>query len=69
MFTINTIMVGLGQGLAVRAMTGRVRWRILVLANLFFAASFVVLLGANAVGIARAWRWCWSARSSTRWAS
>ena len=49
-FTINTIMVGLGQGLAVRAMTGRVRWRILVLANLFFAASYVVLLGATAVG-------------------
>ena len=46
-FTINTIMVGFGQGLAVRAMTGRVRWRILVLANLFFAASFVVLLGAT----------------------
>ena len=51
-FTINTIMVGLGQGLAVRAMTGRVRWRILVLANLFFAASFVILLGATVVGIA-----------------
>jgi MFS family permease len=51
-FTINTIMVGLGQGLAVRAMTGRVRWRILVLANLFFAASYVVLLGATAVGVA-----------------
>ena len=51
-FTINTVMVGLGQGLAVRAMTGRVRWRILVVANLFFAASYVVLLGATAVGIA-----------------
>jgi MFS family permease len=33
-------------------MTGRVRWRILVLANLFFAASYVVLLGATAVGVA-----------------
>jgi MFS family permease len=51
-FTLNTIMVGLGQGLVVRAMTGRVRWRILVLANLFFAASYVVLLGATVVGIA-----------------
>jgi MFS family permease len=50
-FTINTIMVGFGQGLAVRAMTGRVRWRILVTANVFFAASYVVLLGATAVGI------------------
>ena len=51
-FTINTIMVGLGQGLAVRAMTGRIRWRILVLANLFFAASYVVMLGATAAGVA-----------------
>ncbi len=50
-FTINTIMVGLGQGIAVRAMTGRVRWRILLLSNVFFAASYVVLLGATAVGI------------------
>jgi MFS family permease len=51
-FTINTIMVGFGQGLAVRAMTGRVRWRILVLTNVFFAVSYVVLLGASLVGIA-----------------
>jgi MFS family permease len=51
-FTINTIMVGFGQGLVVRAMTGRTRWRILVAANVFFAASYVVLLGATAVGIA-----------------
>jgi MFS family permease len=50
-FTINTIMVGVGQGLAVRAMTGRIRWRLLVLANLYFAVSYVVLLGANAVGV------------------
>ena len=50
-FTINTIMVGLGQGIAVRAMTGRVRWRILLLSNVFFAVSYVVLLGATAVGI------------------
>ncbi len=51
-FTINTIMVGLGQGLVVRAMTGRTRWRILVLANLSFAVSYVVLLGATATTIA-----------------
>jgi MFS family permease len=50
-FTLNTIMIGLGQGLAVRAMTGRVRWRIMLLSNLFFAASYVVLLGATVVGI------------------
>jgi MFS family permease len=51
-FTINTIMVGLGQGLVVRAMTGRTRWRILVAANLCFAASYVVLLGATATPVA-----------------
>jgi MFS family permease len=51
-FTINTIMVGFGQGLVVRAMTGRVRWRILVGANLFFAASYVVMLGATVVTVA-----------------
>ena len=52
-FTINTIMVGLGQGL-VGARDDRPRsaggsW---CSANLFFAASFVVMLGATAVGIA-----------------
>ncbi|MGD9959659.1 MFS transporter [Nocardioides sp.] len=47
LFTINTVIVGFGQGLAVQAMTGRVRWRVLALANLVFAASFLILLGAN----------------------
>ena len=46
-FTLNTVMVGFGQGLVVRAMTGAVRWRVLLLSNLVFAASFVVLLGAS----------------------
>ncbi len=46
-FTLNTVIVGFGQGLVVRAMTGRRRWRMLALANLAFAASFVVLLGAS----------------------
>ena len=48
-FTINTIMVGLGQGLVVRGMTGAIRWRILVLSNVVFAVSFLVLLGASAM--------------------
>ena len=48
-FTINTVMVGFGQGLVVRGMTGHRRWRVLLLTNLVFAASFVVLLGASAV--------------------
>jgi MFS family permease len=46
-FTLNTVMVGLGQGLAVRAMTGATRWRVLVLTNGVFAASFVLMLGAS----------------------
>jgi MFS family permease len=50
-FFLNTILIGLGQGIAVRAMTGRIRWRILVLSNVFFAVSYVVLLGATLVGI------------------
>ncbi|MDN4172995.1 MFS transporter [Nocardioides sp. SOB77] len=51
-FTLNTVMVGLGQGLVVRAMTGARRWRVLVLADLVFAVSFVVLLGAGPAGVA-----------------
>jgi MFS family permease len=55
-FTINTVMVGLGQGLIVRAMSGHRRWRVLVLTNVVFAASFLVMLGANrlSVGLATA---------------
>ena len=50
-FTLNTVMVGFGQGLAVRAMTGRVRWRVLLLANVVFAASFLLMLGASRAGV------------------
>ena len=50
-FTINTVMVGFGQGLVVRGLTGHRRWRVLVLTNLVFAASFVVLLGASALSV------------------
>lgn len=39
-FTINCLMVGFGQGLVVNAMTGRVRWRLLVVTQLVFAASY-----------------------------
>lgn len=46
-FTINTVMVGFGQGLIVRAMTGAVRWRVLMLTNAMFAGSFLVFLGAS----------------------
>ena len=50
-FTINTVMVGFGQGLVVRGMTGHRRWRVLVLTNLVFAASFVVMLGAGELSV------------------
>jgi MFS family permease len=50
-FTINTVMVGFGQGLVVRGMTGHRRWRVLVLTNLVYAASFVVMLGASALSV------------------
>ncbi len=50
-FTLNTVLVGLGQGLVVRAMTGARRWRVLMLTNLVFAASFVILLGASRLSV------------------
>lgn len=50
-FTINTVMVGFGQGLVVRGLTGRVRWRVLMAANATFAASYVVLLGASRLSV------------------
>jgi MFS family permease len=50
-FTINTVMVGFGQGLVVRRLTGRLRWRILVATQLVFAASWVLLLGASALPV------------------
>lgn len=53
-FTVNTVMVGFGQGLVVRGMTGHRRWRVLALTHLVFAASFLVLLGAGALPVALA---------------
>ena len=50
-FTINTVMVGFGQGLVVRGLTGRMRWRVLMLANATFGVSFVVLLGASRLSV------------------
>jgi MFS family permease len=47
LFTINTVMVGFGQGLLVRSLTGAVRNRVLLVANLAFGVSYVVLLGAT----------------------
>jgi MFS family permease len=50
-FTVNCLLVGFGQGPVVRAMTGHLRWRLLVLANACFGVSFVVLLGASRLSV------------------
>lgn len=42
-FVINTVLIGVGQGLVVVSMTGVVRSRIVVLAAAFTAVSFLVL--------------------------
>jgi len=50
-FTINCLMIGFGQGLVVNQLTGRVRYRILLLTQAAFAASYVVFLGASVLGV------------------
>lgn len=51
-FVINTVMIGFGQGLVVNGLTGVVRARALITANLAFAASFLIMLGADLTGYA-----------------
>ena len=46
-FTLNTAMVGLGQGLVVRRMSGRVRARMMGLAQLVFVASYGLFVVAG----------------------
>ena len=46
-FTLNTALVGLGQGLVVRRMTGRVRARMMGLAQLAFVASYAMFVVAG----------------------
>ncbi len=53
-FVINTVMIGVGQGLVVRAMTGVVRRRVVHAAILFSATSFVMLYAAGALPLAAA---------------
>jgi MFS family permease len=50
-FTINTLMVGFGQGIVVRHLTGRIRWRVIVGAQVVFAASYLLMLGIGQLGI------------------
>ncbi len=53
-FVINTLMIGVGQGLVVARMTGAVRSRIVALGLVLSAASFLVLLGARSLGVVAA---------------
>ncbi|TWP36020.1 MFS transporter [Leekyejoonella antrihumi] len=53
-FTINTVLVGFGQSFAVRKMRGHVRWRIIGVANLGFAAGFMLMALAGHLAVAPA---------------
>ncbi|MFW5474953.1 MFS transporter [Knoellia sp. CPCC 206450] len=50
-FTLNTVMVGLGQGLMVRWMTGRVRARMMALAQLLFLAGYATFVLAGVLPV------------------
>jgi MFS family permease len=50
-FVINTVMIGLGQGLVVRRMTGHSRRRVLHVAVAFTAASFALFYAADALSV------------------
>ncbi len=68
-FIVNCVMVGLGQGLVVNAMTGHVRYRVLLLTQVVFAASFVVFLVCGWLAPAVATGLIVVGGSSTRWPS
>jgi MFS family permease len=53
-FVINTLMIGVGQGVVVQLMTGAVRARIVALGAVLTAASFLVLWGASPLGVVAA---------------
>ncbi len=46
-FTINTVMIGVGQGLVVNAMEGSVRTNVVALGMLLYAASYAVMFAAD----------------------
>jgi MFS family permease len=50
-FVINTVMIGVGQGLVVRAMTGSTRRRVLHAAVVFTAVSYVMFYAADALSV------------------
>ncbi len=46
-YVINTVLIGVGQGLIVRQMTGSARWRIVVLAAGLMITAFLMMYGAG----------------------
>lgn len=50
-FTINTVLIGLGQGLVVNAMQGSVRTNIIALGSLLSLVSYSILLTADATTV------------------
>ena len=50
-FVINTVLIGLGQGVAVRSMTGAIRYRVVLVAVTFTASSFVMMYAADALSV------------------
>jgi len=46
-FTLNTLLIGFGQGAAVRRLDGRVRSRVMAASHIGYATGYVVLLGAS----------------------
>ena len=66
-YVINTVLIGVGQGLIVRQMTGSVRWRIVVLAAGLMIVAFLLLYARRRPAPRRRRsRWCWGRRWSTR---
>jgi MFS family permease len=53
-FTLNTLMVGFGQGPVAGRLTGQLRSRVLIAGHLCFAAGYAVLLSAATLGSAGA---------------
>jgi len=48
-FTLNTLLIGFGQGAAVRRLDGRVRSRVMAASHVGYGVGYVVLLGASLV--------------------
>lgn len=50
-FTLNTLMVGFGQGIVVRWLGGRIRSRVLVAGHACFAAGYLLFLAADRMAV------------------